>query len=116
MAKEVISLSGLVSFFMEDPDVIGKGELKYNSDFVLDLHLIDHTIIAKVRASMKDKSYSVLLTVTGYGGISSAVCQCLRGKWICSHMAAAAIYAKEDGLSNTDLPNLWIAKPKSSKN
>ena len=114
MAKEVISLSGLVSFFKEDPNVIGKGELKYNSDFVLDLGLIDHTIIAKVRASMKDKSYSLSLTVTGDGGISSAVCQCPRGNWICSHMAAAAIYVKEKGLSKTDLPNSWISKPKKA--
>jgi len=114
MANQVISLSGLMKFFNEDSNVISKGEIKYNSGFVLDLRLVDYLITAKVRASMKDKSYAVSLTVSGDGGILSAVCQCPRGNWICSHMAAAAIFTNRKGLSKTDLPSSWIAKPKKA--
>ena len=35
---------------------------------------------------------------------------------ICSHMAATAIYANKKGLSKTDLPNSWIARPKKHLN
>ena len=79
---------------------------------MLDLRLVDYLITAKVQASMKDKSYAVSLTVSRDGGILSAVCQCPRGTWICSHMAAAAI--NRTGLSKTDLPSSWIAKPKKA--
>ena len=50
--------------------------------------------------------------VNDNGNISSGSCDCPRGKWICSHMAATAIYANKIGFSKTDLPNSWIAKPK----
>ena len=52
--------------------------------------------------------------MSGDGGILSAVCQCPRGNWICSHMAAAAIFANRKGLSKTDFPSSWIAKPKKA--
>ncbi len=114
MAKEIITISGMMEFFKEDINSITKGELKYKADFVLDLRLSDHVIKAKVRASMKDKSYSVMLTVNGDGGISKGECECPRGNWICSHMAASAIYVNKKGMSKTDLPNAWIAKPKKA--
>ena len=60
---------------------------------------------AKVRASIKDKSYSVSMTIDGCGGIKQATCQCPRGKWICSHMGAASVYVNKKGFSKTDLPN-----------
>ena len=81
---------------------------------MLDLRLVDYLITAKVQASMKDKSHAVSLTVSRDGGILSAVCQCPRGTWICSHMAAAAIFANRTGLSKTDLPSSWITKPKKA--
>jgi len=83
-------------------------------DFVLDLRIDDLTVNAKVRASMKDKSYSVSMTIDGCGGIKQVTCQCPRGKWICSHMAAASVYVHKKGFSKTDLPNSWIAHPKKA--
>ena len=69
---------------------------------------------AKVRASMKDKSCSVSLTIDGSGRIKQATCDCPRGKWICSHMAAASVYVNKKGFSKTDLPKSWIACPKKA--
>jgi len=69
---------------------------------------------AKVRASMKDKSYSVSMRIDGCGGIKQVTCLCPRGKWICSHMAAASVYVNKKGFSKTDLPNSWIARPKKA--
>ena len=103
-----------VSFFKDDPNSIKKGELKFKSEYVLDLRINDFMITAKVRASMKDKSYNVNIAIDGSGGIKEATCQCPRGNWICSHMAAASIYVHKKGLSKTDLPNSWIARPKKA--
>jgi len=83
-------------------------------DFVLDLRIDDLTVNAKVRASMKDKSYSVSMRIDGCGGIKQATCLCPCGKWICSHMAAASVYVNKKGFSKTDLPNSWIARPKKA--
>ena len=112
MANEIITIAGMVNFFKEDTNTITKGELKYKADFVLDLRLTGLTVVSKVRASMKDKSYSVTLTIDGDGGILMGNCECPRGNWICSHMAATAIYVNKKGMSKTDLPNTWLAKPK----
>ena len=114
MAKELMTLGGIAEFFKDDLNSISKGELKFKSDFVLEFRIVDHSIHAKVRASMKDKSYYVKLVVDGEGGISEGKCECPRGNWLCSHMAATAIYANKKGLSKTDLPNSWIARPKKA--
>ena len=63
---------------------------------------------------MKDKSYAVSLTIDGSGGICKATCECPRGNWVGSHMVAIAIFANEQGLSKTDLPNSWNARPKKA--
>ena len=99
-----------VSF--EDLNTIAKDELKYKADFVFDLRISEYTINAKIRASMKDKCYNVVLTVDGEGEVLNGKCQCPRGNWLCSHMAATAIYISKKGVSKTDLPNSWIAKPR----
>ena len=114
-AQQVISLSGLLKFFEEDQNSIQKGEFKYNSNFVLEVKINGFEISATVRASMKDKSYKVGLSVDGTGSIVTATCDCPRGQWICSHMAAASIYVNKKGFSKTDLPNSWIARPKTSE-
>ena len=80
----------------------------------MELKLVGFVIKAQVRASMKDKVYRISLTVDGAGGIREAECECPRGKWLCSYMAAASIYANKHGLSKTDLPNAWIARPKKA--
>ena len=112
MDTEIITLAGIFEYFKDDVNTIRKGELKFKSDFVLDLRIDDLTVNAKVRASMKDKCYSVSLTIDGSGGIKQATCQCPRGKWICSHIAAASVYVNKKGFSKTDLPNSWIARSK----
>ena len=114
MAKEVITLSGVMEFFKDDLNSVSKGESKYKAGFVLELKITEFVIKAQVRASMKDKSYKVSLTVDGDGGISHGECDCPRGKWLCSLMAATSIYANKQGLSKTDLPNSWIAWPKKA--
>ena len=111
MDTEIITLAGILDYFKDDINAVRKGELKFKSDFVLDLRIDDLTVNAKVRASMKDKSYSVSMTIDGCGGIKQATCQCPRRKWICSHMAAASVYVIKKGFSKTDLPNSWIARP-----
>eukprot|EP00795_Rhopilema_esculentum_P014990 gene14990-6144_t len=98
MDTEIITLAGILDFFKDDTNTVRKGELKFKSDFVLDLRIDELTVNAKVRATMKDKSYSVSLTIDGSGGVKQAICECPRGKWI----------------SKTDLPNSWIARPKKA--
>ena len=44
----------------------------------------DLVVMAKIRASIKDKSYSVELTLDGDGGIAKGECECPRGNWILS--------------------------------
>ena len=114
MAKEVITLAGMMNFFKDDTTCISKGELKYKADFVLDLRIDSYNIRAQVRASMKDKSYKTVLDVDGEGNIAGGRCECPRGNWLCSHMAAVAIYAHKKGLSKTDLPNTWLARPRKA--
>ena len=114
MASQAISLTGILQFFRADENTIRKGELKFTSGFVLDLGICDFILSAKVRASMKDKSYSVSLTTDGSGGMNKATCECPPGNWVCSHMAAVAIFVNKQGLSKTDLPNSWIARRKKA--
>lgn len=114
MDIEIITLAGVFSYFADDLEVIRKAELKIKCNHVMIQNLEEFDIKAKVRASMKDKTYSVTVTVDGMGGISGATCECPRGKWVCSHMAAVAIYANKHGLSKTDLPNSWIHHPKKA--
>lgn len=111
---EVVSLSGMLKFFKDDQNSIEKGEQKFKSGFVVQVKIKEYTINAMVRASMKDKCYAMSLQVKGDGNITSASCECPKGNWICSHMAATAIYVNKTGFSKTDLPNSWLAKPKTA--
>lgn len=115
VAMEVISLFGITQYFSEDTNCILKGEQKYKSGFVLDARMQDHAVHGVVRASMKNMSYKVTLTVDNKGNIEESHCECPRGNWICSHMAATAIYCNRNGFSKTDLPNSWIKKPKTAQ-
>ena len=58
-ANYVVSLSGLMNFFRDDPNCIAKGEVKFTSNYVLEVRVDGFEVIAKVRASMKDRSYKV---------------------------------------------------------
>ena len=113
MANEVVTLSGITTFFQDDLNAVSKGESKFKAGFVFELKIVGFVIKAQVRASMKDKAYRTSLTVDGASSIREAECECPRGKWLCSHMAAASIYANKHGLSKTHLPNAWITRPKA---
>ena len=93
---------------------MSKGESKFKAGFALELRIVGFVIKAQIRASVKDKGYRTSLTVDGDGGIRETEFECPRGKWFCSHMAAASIYTNKHGLSKTDLPNAWIARPKKA--
>ena len=102
----------MVIFFKEDTNAITKGELTYKADFVLYLHFTGLTVVSYVRASMTDESYSVTLTVDGDFVLGN--CACLCGKWMSSHMAATVICVDKKGMSEIDLPNTRLAKPKKA--
>ena len=116
MNTEVITLAAIMNYFKEDSNTFTKGEKKFQANHVLQLEIKDLDIVAKVQASLKDRTYKVVLAIDGNGGIAAATCECPRGNWICSHMAAAAIYANKKGLSKTDLPNSWLSRPKKHLN
>ena len=113
-SQQVLSLSGLLQFFREDPNVVGKGEVKFECGFVLEVSIHGLEISARVRAFMKGRSNKVGLVVDGNGNIHSASCECAKGNWLCSHMAATAIYINKKGFSKTSMPNSWIARPKQA--
>ena len=102
METEIITIAGIFDFFKQDTNTVKKGKLKFKSDFVLQFRMTSFTINAVVQAPMKDKSYSVSLTLDASGGIKDAYCDCPHGKWIGSHMAALSLYANKKGLSKTD--------------
>ena len=114
VAKDVITLAGMMNFLKMKKTCISKGELQYKTDFVLDLRIGSYNIRAQVRTSMEEKSYKTVLDVDGEGNIVGGRCEFPRGNWLCSHMAAVAIYAHKKGLSKTDLPNTWLARPRKA--
>ena len=60
------------------------------------------------------QDYKVCPIIDGSGNIDSGNYECLRGNWLCSHMAATAIYVNKKGFSKTNLPKSWIARPKQA--
>ena len=78
MAQEVVTLGGsnrITEFFRAELKCISEDELKFKANFVLQLRVLDYTVHARGRASMKDKSYGVLLKVDGDGGILECKCE-----------------------------------------
>ena len=109
--QEAISLSGLFKFFKEDTNVFSKGEFKINNGFVVEVDFNGIEVSASVQALLKDRSYKVGLIVDGEGNITSASCECPRGNWLCSHMAAAGIHVHKKGFSMSNLPNTLTGFP-----
>ena len=107
-ANEIVTLSAMMDFFKDDLNTISKRKLKHKANFVLDLKLNEYKITATVRASVKDESYMIALTVNGDDEILQGHCERPRVNRTCSHMAATAIYANKKGILKTDLPNSWI--------
>ena len=103
MANEIITLGEMTEFFREVLKCIGKGELEFKADFVLESRIIRHTISTKVRASIK--SNYVAFKVDCNRGILQVQWECPRRKLVCNHIAASALYANKIGLSKTDIPN-----------
>ena len=69
MNTEIITLAAIMKFFKEDSNTFEKGEKKFQADYVLKLEIQDLDIIAKVLASLKDRSYKIVLTVDGSGDL-----------------------------------------------
>ena len=101
----------MIDFFEHDSKLISKGELKYNAGDVMNFRINGQTINARIRSSMKDKCYPVTLIVDGDGGIVEGQCECPQGKWLCSHMAAAAVYTYKKDILATDLPSSGTVEP-----
>ena len=111
-AMDLLSLTDILNHFHDDINAFRRGEDKFKSGRVLYFYLDKLTITAKVQATMKDKTYKVIVSLKSTGGIDETQCECPRGKWICSHIAAALIYAEKIGISKTDVPASWIKHPK----
>ena len=41
---EIVTLGGIMNFFKDDANSVNKGELKYKSDYVLEVRLLDMVI------------------------------------------------------------------------
>ena len=76
MDAKIITMAGMLDFFKDDPNSIKKGEQKYKAEYVLDLRIHDFVIMAKVRASMKDKSYNVTRLETSIHARASKIENC----------------------------------------
>ena len=104
---EVISLVGILRYFKDYDSLIEKGNIKYANGYVLQIRILEMNIEGLVRSSMGDKSYAINIAVDGSGNILNSSCGCYRGTWLCSHVAATAIYA--GGTQGVRLPPpLWI--------
>lgn len=108
----MIAISDILDYFKEDVKTFKRGEDKFKADRVLSFEIHDLVISSYVQAKMKDKSYKVNIFLKEEGGINDCTCECPRGQWVCSHMAAVLIYAERKGLSKTNLPTSWIRHPK----
>ncbi|KAK5648353.1 hypothetical protein RI129_003245 [Pyrocoelia pectoralis] len=60
----------------------------------------------KVKASMRNRTYEVEMSVDMEDGIVDANCKCPRGQVICHHMAALCIHAHHN-ISSTDQACAW---------
>ena len=108
---DLLSLADILNHFHDDIKAFHRGEDKFKSGRVLYSNLDKLAITAKVQATVKDKTYKVIVNLKSSGGIAETQCEFPRGKWICSHMAAALIYAEKVGISKTDVPALRIKHP-----
>lgn len=109
---QTVTLSDILNYFKDDIKTFSRGEEKYKAQRVLTFRISGMTILSDVQSSMKDASYKVVINLNDAGKLSTCLCECPRGKWLCSHMAAALIYAEKSGVSKTDLPSTWIRHPK----
>ena len=112
--REVISLAGMIRYFKDNDSLIEKGNIKYANGYVLKVKILDMDIEGVVRSSMGDKSYAVNISIDGNRNILNSSCGCYRGTWLCTHVAATAVYVNKTGVSKTDLPNSWLTRPKKA--
>ena len=110
MAKEIITLSGIMPFLKDDLNSVTESKLKYKAGFVLELKIAEFVIKAKVRASMKDKSYQISLLMEMVSLVRGKA-NALREN---GYAATWQLHQFMQGLSNTDLPNSWKARPNKS--
>ena len=112
---QIVTLTYIVEHFKDNINTFRRGEEKYKAQRVLTFEANGMTILSYVQSSMKDTSYKVVINLNEFGKLTTCSCECPRGKWFCSHMAAALIYAEKFGVSKTDLSSTWIRHPKRSQ-
>lgn len=112
----MIKLTDICDLFKDDISVLRKGEKKFDGNHVLHVKLQGNVIKSLVQASMKDTSYNVSIDIDSSAGkIISSSCECPRGQWLCSHIAATLIAAEKRKFSVTDLPQKWMRHPKKER-
>jgi len=68
-AMDLLSLTDILNHFHDDINAFRRGEDKFKSGRVLYFYLDKLTITAKVQATMKDKTYKVIVSLKSTGGI-----------------------------------------------
>ncbi|XP_044765579.1 uncharacterized protein LOC123321862 [Coccinella septempunctata] len=66
-------------------------------------------IKAKVKSSMKNKSYDVEVFFKFNYEIDHCSCSCPRGQFMCHHIACVLIHAHYN-ISTTDVPCMWVPR------
>lgn len=105
---DAISITALASFFSDEPKSLQRGENHYKSDHVEKFDYFPGELRGVVRASMKDKSYNVVVQL-GEKSITSSRCDCPRGQYKCSHAATLIIFGIHN-ISRTDVECQWRKK------
>ncbi|XP_072394135.1 uncharacterized protein [Diabrotica undecimpunctata] len=109
-SKHVLLFSAIAEFFKNDMSQLQRGENSYESGnvlkFIFDSEVFPALLKGEVRASMKNKNYSVEVSIDYDDGIVDAKCSCPRGQVVCHHMAALCLHAHHN-ISITDKACAW---------
>lgn len=105
--NHILSISSILEYFKDSVKQFKRGEIAYKNGHVLkfqaDLDL--NIIVGEIKPSMKNDKYKVKLMLND-GSIVDAECTYPRGKVVCHHIAALALYTHYN-LSSTDQSCSW---------
>ncbi|KAF5276619.1 hypothetical protein FQR65_LT16261 [Abscondita terminalis] len=107
----VLKLSSLNNYFIDDMQLLERGENAVESGHVTNMIFNDELkkISGSVNASMKNKLYKVEIMLDNDRNIIDSYCACPRGRVICHHIAALALFAHYN-ISSTDKSCSWSVK------
>ncbi|XP_031355360.1 uncharacterized protein LOC116179686 [Photinus pyralis] len=104
----VLLLGAIAEFFKEELTLLSKGENSVKSNrikrYQFNAELL--CINGEVFASMRKRFYTVNIQLDASRHIESATCTCPRGLYLCHHMAALCVFAR-DNISVTDVACKW---------